>query len=65
MKPMFFKFPKEIVSIYIELWIRECPSMDPNGNYELSSARCEFLMKIIETLIVNDFPLNILVAAYV
>lgn len=34
MRPMFYKFPKEIVSIYVELWIRECPDMDATGTYE-------------------------------
>jgi hypothetical protein len=65
MRPMFYKFPKEIVRIYVELWIRECPDMDAGGLYESKdTARTEFLMKIVETLIVNDFPLNILVSAF-
>lgn len=40
--------------------------MDNNGSFEsMEASRTEFLMKIVETLIVNDFPLNILVAAFV
>lgn len=65
MRPMFYKFPKEIVSIYVELWIRECPNLDSAGSYDSKdTAKTEFLMKIVETLIVNDFPLNILVSAF-
>ena len=28
MQPMFCKFPKEIIDIYLKLWIRECSSVN-------------------------------------
>ena len=65
MQPMFCKFPKEIIDIYLKIWIRECSDMPSDtGRVRAEPARTELLMKIMETIIVNNFPMNIVVHAF-
>lgn len=65
MQPMFCKFPKEIIDIYLKLWIRECSSVKNELGKIISEAdRTELLMKIMETIIVNNFPMNVVIHAF-
>ena len=65
MQPLFCKFPKEIIDIYLKLWIRECPdSSAENCHPGNDPARTEMLMKLMETIIVNNFPSNVVIHAF-
>ena len=63
MQPLFCKFPKEIIDIYLKLWIRECPDSD-GSVLSPDPRRTELLMKLMETIIVNNFPSNVVIHAF-
>lgn len=64
MQPMFCRFPKEVIDIYLKLWVRECPDHDRHDPARNDPPRTELLMKIMETIIVNDFRSDIVVHAF-
>jgi hypothetical protein len=65
MQPMFYKFPREIIDIYLKLWIRECSDVTHEfGKVHPEHEKTELLMKIMETIIVNDFPMNVVIHAF-
>ena len=48
MQPMFCKFPKEIIDIYLKLWIRECSDVSYEHGIPIANpAKTELLMKIM------------------
>ena len=65
MQPLFCRFPKEIIDIYLKLWIRECSELPADSSCPLAQPlRTELLMKIMETIIVNNFPSNVVIHAF-
>lgn len=72
---MFYKFPREITEIYLNLWIKECTDaggyepgeivpMNEKLSIKPKMKNTEFLMKIVETIIVSNFPMNIIIHAF-
>lgn len=62
---MYYRFPKEITDIYMKLWVRECQDVTgADGRITADPEKTEFLMKIIETIIVNNFPMHIVIHAF-
>lgn len=67
MQPMFCRFPTDIIDIYLKLWIRECEDSSPDKMKERTRSdpeRTELLMKIMETIIVNNFRSDIVIHAF-
>jgi hypothetical protein len=73
MQPLFYRFPKEIMEIYLQIWVKECTnvgesagpaSLDEPLSMDVSIANTELLMKCLETIVVSNFPINIIVHAF-
>jgi hypothetical protein len=61
------------MEIYLQLWVRECTNVgEANGPPNLAERlelspninNTELLMKCIETIVVSNFPINIIVHAF-
>lgn len=63
---MFCRFPTDIIDIYLKLWIRECEDFpaDMRTTFRPDPSRTELLMKIMETIIVNNFRSDVVIHAF-